>query len=331
MGKVLVVGGAGYIGSHVVRALEAKGEDILVLDDLSCGHAWAVAEPLLVRGDLGDAALLRRLFTEHEIEAVMHFAGLIVVSESTRDPARYYRNNVSATLTLLDEMMRAGVTRFIFSSTAATYGVPQEVPIPENHPQWPINPYGWSKLMVERMLGDFDEAYGLKSVIFRYFNAAGAHPSGDLGEAHDPETHLIPLVIRAALGQAHLKIFGDDYATPDGTCIRDYIHVTDLADAHILGLERLRRGEGSAAYNLGNGAGYSNREVIRTVEEVSGREVPFTWAPRRPGDPDILIGKADKAKAELGWSPRFPELRDIVATAWRWHTEGQPAREARHG
>jgi UDP-glucose-4-epimerase GalE len=328
MGRVLVVGGAGYIGSHVVRALIDRGDDPLVLDDLSYGHAWAVPGERLVRGDLGDADLLRRLFADHDIEAVMHFAGLIVVSESTRDPGRYYRNNVSATLTLVEEMVRAGVGRFIFSSTAATYGVPQQVPIPEEHPQWPINPYGWSKLMVERVLADFEVAHGLRSVVFRYFNAAGAHPDGTLGEAHDPETHLIPLVIRAALGQGDLKVFGDDYDTPDGTCIRDYIHVSDLADAHLLGLDRLRAGGASAAYNLGNGAGYSNREVIRTVEEVSGRTVPFLWAPRRAGDPGILIGKSDRAQAELGWKPTFPALRDIVATAWRWHTEGQPAREA---
>lgn len=331
MGRILVVGGAGYIGSHVVRALLRRGDDPLVLDDLSYGHAWAVPENRLIRGDLGDAALLRRIFAEHDIEAVMHFAGLIVVSESTRDPGRYYRNNVSATLTLLEEMVRAGIGRFIFSSTAATYGVPREVPIPEEHPQWPINPYGWSKLMVERMLADFDVAHGLRSVVFRYFNAAGAHPDGDLGEAHDPETHLIPLVIRAALGQGDLKVFGDDYDTADGTCIRDYIHVSDLADAHLLGLDRLRSGGSSASYNLGNGAGYSNREVIRTVEEVSGRSVPFTWAPRRPGDPAILIGRSDRAKTELGWSPAFPALKDIVATAWRWHTEGHAAREALRG
>lgn len=318
--KVLVTGGAGYIGSHAVRALKQADDEVVVFDNLIYGHKeLAQGEPLVV-GDLRDEALLRKVFSEHRFDAVMHFAAYAYVGESVQNPAKYYRNNVAATLNLLDAMREAKVNLFIFSSTCATYGEPKEIPIPETHPQNPINPYGASKLMVERILQDYDRAYGLKYVSLRYFNAAGADEAGDIGEDHDPETHLIPLTLDAALGRRpHVTIYGADYDTPDGTCVRDYIHVSDLAQAHLLGLRYLANGGKSDAFNLGNGNGFSVREVIETAEKVTGKAIRVVEGERRAGDPARLVGCAEKAKAILGWEPRFAELETIVATAWKWH------------
>ncbi|MEH1788575.1 UDP-glucose 4-epimerase GalE [Nostoc sp.] len=321
--SILVTGGAGYIGSHTVLALKQAGYNVIILDNLVYGHRDLVERVLqveLIVGDTGDRALLDRLFKTHDIAAVMHFSAYAYVGESVTDPAKYYNNNVLGTLTLLEAMLTASVKKFVFSSTCATYGVPEFVPIPENHPQNPINPYGATKLMVERILSDFDVAYGLQSVRFRYFNAAGANPSGLLGEDHNPETHLIPLVLMTALGKREsISIFGTDYPTPDGTCIRDYIHVNDLADAHILGLEYLLKGSDSEVFNLGNGSGFSVREVIAAVEEVTGISIPVEERDRRPGDPPILIGTSEKARTILGWKPEYPSIQDIVAHAWQWH------------
>jgi UDP-glucose 4-epimerase len=346
---ILVTGGAGYIGSHAVRALQRAGRAVVVLDNLVYGHR-AIAEdalqvPLVV-GQVGDRDLLDRLLqgthpacaTGEPIQAVLHFAAYAYVGESVVDPAKYYRNNLGDTLTLLEALVAEGRRRgtavpIVFSSTCATYGVPEQVPILETTPQHPINPYGHTKRMVEQLLTDFAAAYGLPSVIFRYFNAAGADPEGDLGENHNPETHLIPLALDALTGRIPcLQIFGDDYPTPDGTCIRDYIHVADLADAHLLGLngvlgeaQRLRDAGPDAAtttpavYNLGNGKGYSVREVIQAAEAVTGRPVPTRMAPRRQGDPPVLLAAAEKAQQELGWQPSYPELEVILAHAWAWH------------
>ncbi|MBX9256015.1 UDP-glucose 4-epimerase GalE [Desmonostoc muscorum CCALA 125] len=320
---ILVTGGAGYIGSHTVLALKQAGYNIVILDNLVYGHRDLVEKVLqveLIVGDTGDRPLLDQLFKTHDIEAVMHFSAYAYVGESVTDPAKYYRNNVLGTLTLLEAMLAASVKKFVFSSTCATYGVPEFVPIPETHPQNPINPYGATKLMVERILADFDVAYGLKSVRFRYFNAAGANPNGLLGEDHNPETHLIPLVLLTALGKREsISIFGTDYPTEDGTCIRDYIHVNDLADAHILGLEYLLKGGDSEVFNLGNGSGFSVREVIAAVQEVTGVSIPIEERDRRPGDPPILIGSGEKARTILGWQPQYPSIKDIVADAWQWH------------
>ena len=325
---ILVIGGAGYIGSHTVQALQGAGYEVIVLDNLVYGHRELVERVLqvkLVVGDISDRPLLDELFTTHSIAAVMHFAAYAYVGESVTAPAKYYRNNVAGTLTLLEAMVAASVKNFVFSSTCATYGMPEKVPIPEDHPQNPINPYGSSKLMVEKILADFEGAYGLKSVIFRYFNAAGADPSGELGEDHNPETHLIPLVLLAALGKREsVSIFGTDYPTPDGTCIRDYIHVVDLADAHILGLEQLLRGGDSEIFNLGNGSGFSVRQVIETARQVSGKTIKVIEGDRRPGDPPILVGSSEKARKILGWQPRYPEIKDILIHAWNWH-------QRRHG
>ncbi|MBW4424310.1 MAG: UDP-glucose 4-epimerase GalE [Nostoc desertorum CM1-VF14] len=320
---ILVTGGAGYIGSHTVLALKQAGYNVVILDNLVYGHRDLVEKVLqveLIEGDTGDRALLDHLFKTRDIAAVMHFSAYAYVGESVTDPAKYYRNNVVGTLTLLEAMLAASVKKFVFSSTCATYGVPEFVPIPENHPQNPINPYGATKLMVERILSDFDVAYGFKSVRFRYFNAAGANPSGLLGEDHNPETHLIPLVLMAALGKREsISIFGTDYPTPDGTCIRDYIHVNDLADAHILGLEYLLKGDDSEVFNLGNGSGFSVREVIAAAEQVTGTSIAVEERDRRPGDPPILIGSGEKARTILGWQPQYPSIKDIVAHAWQWH------------
>ncbi|MHC5909722.1 MAG: UDP-glucose 4-epimerase GalE [Nostoc sp.] len=320
---ILVTGGAGYIGSHTVLALKQAGYNVVILDNLVYGHRDLVERVLqveLIVGDTGDRALLDRLFKTHDIAAVMHFSAYAYVGESVTDPAKYYNNNVLGTLTLLEAMLTASVKKFVFSSTCATYGVPEFVPIPENHPQNPINPYGATKLMVERILSDFDVAYGLQSVRFRYFNAAGANPNGLLGEDHNPETHLIPLVLMTALGKRKsISIFGTDYPTPDGTCIRDYIHVNDLADAHILGLEYLLKGRDSEVFNLGNGSGFSVKEVITAAEEVTGISIPVEERDRRPGDPPILIGTSEKARTILGWKPKYPSIQDIVAHAWQWH------------
>jgi UDP-glucose 4-epimerase len=324
-GTILVTGGAGYIGTHAVLALKQAGYDVLVLDNLVYGHRELVTEVLkvnLIEGDLSDRALLDQVFASHNIQAVMHFAAYAYVGESVTDPAKYYRNNVMATLTLLEAMLAAGVKRLVFSSTCASYGNPQILPIPEDHPQQPINPYGRSKLMVETILSDFDQAYDFRSVRFRYFNAAGADPTGLLGEDHDPETHLIPLVLQTALGKrSHISVFGRDYDTPDGTCIRDYIHVTDLAQAHVLGLAYLLKGGQTEVFNLGNGSGFSVQEVITAAERVTGKSIPLVDAERRPGDPASLIGSAAKAREILNWQPQYADLELILAHAWQWHQQ----------
>lgn len=341
--RVLVTGGAGYIGSHAVRALTRAGHQPVVLDNLVYGHADIVEKTLkvpLVLGQVGDREVLEPLLRGRHpaldgtalegkpIEAVLHFAAYAYVGESVTDPAKYYRNNLGDTLTLLEALVATErPLPIVFSSTCATYGIPQQVPITEDHPQAPINPYGRSKWMVEQLLTDFAAAYGLPSVIFRYFNAAGADPDGDLGEDHDPETHLIPRVLDTMSGrEPYLQIFGDDYPTPDGTCIRDYIHVADLADAHVLGLERLLRlrereetERKPLIFNLGNGTGYSVQQVIETAKAVTGRGLLAHVAKRREGDPPQLVAGASRAHQELGWRPRFPELETIIEHAWAWH------------
>jgi UDP-glucose 4-epimerase len=322
---ILVTGGAGYIGSHTVLALLQAGYEVIILDNLVYGHRDLVEKVLqveLIEGDTGDRPLLDNLFSTRNIAAVMHFSAYAYVGESVTDPAKYYRNNVVGTLTLLEAMLAASIKKFVFSSTCATYGVPETVPIPEDHPQNPINPYGATKLMVERILSDFHTAYDFKSVRFRYFNAAGADPNGRLGEDHNPETHLIPLVLQTALGKREfISIFGTDYPTPDGTCIRDYIHVNDLADAHVLGLKYLLDGGDSEVFNLGNGNGFSVREVIETAKLVTGREIPIKECDRRPGDPPSLIGSGEKARKILNWQPQYSSLKDILVHSWQWHQQ----------
>lgn len=320
---ILVTGGAGYIGSHTVLALVQAGYQVIILDNLVYGHRDLVEQILqvkLIEGDIEDRSLLDNIFQTHYIEAVMHFSAYTYVGESVTNPDKYYRNNVLGTLTLLEAMLAASIKKFVFSSTCATYGVPQFIPLTEDHPQNPINPYGMTKLMVEQILSDFDVAYRFKSVRFRYFNAAGADPRGLLGEDHNPESHLIPLVLMTALGKREsISIFGTDYPTPDGTCIRDYIHISDLADAHILGLEYLLKDGESAVFNLGNGNAFSVREVIAAAEEVTGITIPVQECDRRPGDSPVLIGTSEKAKNLLGWKPCYPDIKDIVAHAWQWH------------
>ena len=316
---VLVTGGAGYIGSHAAKALHRAGYRVVVYDNLVAGHRGAVKYGELVTGDIGDLALLRRTLRQHEIFAVMHFAAFLDVGESVREPAKYYRNNVGGALTVLEAMAAEGVKHFVFSSTCATYGEPIETPIAETHPQKPINSYGESKLAVERALPHFETAYGMHWVALRYFNASGADPEGEIGEDHSPEIHVIPRAIEAAIGGPGLTVFGDDYPTPDGTCLRDYIHVSDLADAHVKALEAIVETGKSGAYNLGTGRPHSVREVIETVQRVTGRTVPWTLGPRRPGDPAVLYAAPHKAQAELHWTPQYPELESIVGTAWEWH------------
>lgn len=317
--RVLVVGGAGYIGSHMVKLLNLRGFEVTVLDNLANGHRDAVQGARFVLGDLYEREILDRLFGETHFDGVMHFASYIQVGESVREPAKYYRNNVFKTQNLLDVMVAHRVCNFIFSSTAAIFGEPIHIPMAEDHPKQPMNPYGRGKWMVEQMLEDYDTAYGLRSTCLRYFNAAGADPDGELGERHDPETHLIPLALQVASGRRpSITVFGDDYATPDGTCIRDYIHVNDLGEAHWLALQRLWEGGGSTAYNLGNGHGFSVREVIDTARAVTGREIPVEYGQRRPGDPARLVADARRAQAELGWKPRRADLATIIADAWRW-------------
>ncbi len=321
---VLVTGGAGYIGSHTVLALQQAGYSVIVLDNLVYGHR-DVVEKLQVEficGEIGDRTLLTQLFGERQIDAVMHFSAYAYVGESVTEPAKYYRNNVVDTLTLLEAMVQAKINVFVFSSTCATYGVPQQIPIAEDHPQNPINPYGATKLMVERILTDFEHAYGLRSVRFRYFNAAGADPQGRLGEDHNPETHLIPLVLLTALQKRdHISIFGTDYDTPDGTCIRDYIHVNDLAQAHVQGLDYLLKGGVAEVFNLGNGSGFSVRQVIDTAKSVTGKPIKVIEAERRPGDPAVLVGSSEKAKETLGWQPAYSDLEVILEHAWQWHQQ----------
>lgn len=317
--KVLVVGGAGYIGSHMVKQLAQAGHNVITLDNLSYGYRDAVRYGEFIEGDLGDSALLDTIFSAGDINAVMHFAGFIQVGESVIKPAIYYRNNVTNTLTLLDAMLKHSVKNFIFSSTAAIFGEPEYTPIDERHIKHPINPYGHSKLMIEQVLSDYDSAYGLRSTCLRYFNAAGADPDGELGERHVPETHLIPLILQAASGRrADIKVFGDDYPTQDGTCIRDYIHINDLCEAHSLALHQMMKNDKSARYNLGNGKGFSVKQVIDVAQKVSGNDFKVTIEPRREGDPAILVADATLAKKELHWKPKFAELDDIVKTAWDW-------------
>lgn len=317
---ILVVGGAGYIGSHLVEEL-VKTNEVVVLDNLSTGHERAIdPRAVFVKGDLGNKADLEAVFGNYPIKAVMHFAANSLVGESVVDPLKYYENNVASTLTLLKVMMKYNVKNFIFSSTAATYGIPDADMISEDSPTLPINPYGQSKLMVENILTDFANAYDLRYVVLRYFNAAGASASGKIGEMHDPETHLIPIILQHLLGQREqISVFGDDYETPDGTCIRDYIHVTDLANAHIAALESLLIGQNKAAtYNLGNGLGYSVKEVIDTCEKVTGRKANVVMADRRAGDPARLVASADKIHQALGWKAER-DLEEIIASAWEWH------------
>jgi UDP-glucose 4-epimerase len=325
---ILVTGGAGYIGSHAVLALKQAGYKVVIFDNLEYGHQELVDSVLGVElfvGDTRDRASLDRVFATHKIDAVMHFAAYIAVGESVEKPAMYYENNVVGTLNLLEAMRAANIHKLVFSSTCAVYGIPASTPIVEDCPFAPISPYATSKLMVENMLTDFDTAYGFKSVRFRYFNASGADPMGRLGEDHTPETHLVPLVLFAAMGKReHISVYGTDYPTPDGTCIRDYIHVQDLATAHVLGLGYLLKGGDSQVFNLGNGNGYSVKEVIETAKKVTGKEIKVVYGDRRAGDPSILVGSSDRVRKVLGWNPEFPKLEDIIAHAWQWH-------QKRHG
>jgi len=320
MNNILVVGGAGYIGSYMCKYLSKNGYHPVILDNLIYGHREAVKWGSFFKGSMDDSALLDQIFSEHQIAAVMHFAAFCYVGESVLQPARYYRNNVANTLNLLEFMNKRGVRSFIFSSSCATYGEPVEIPITENHTQNPINPYGRSKLMVEQIMEDFSHAYKSECVSLRYFNAAGADPDGELGEDHNPETHLIPLVLKTAIGKREMiNIFGDDYPTKDGTCIRDYIHIDDLAQAHLLALKRLLSGLPGGCFNLGNGSGHSVMQLIETARKVTGKTIPSKVVDRRPGDPAVLIGSSEKAIKALGWHPRFPELETIIETAWKWH------------
>jgi UDP-glucose 4-epimerase len=317
--NVLVVGGAGYIGSHMVRALAEAGHYPVTLDNLSTGFAAAVTRGKFIQGDLRDRARTARILAEERVDAVMHFAASALVGESVAQPAKYYENNVVAAWNLLEAMREVGVVRVVFSSTCATYGVPRRVPITEQESQLPVNPYGFTKLVIERAMDDYAHAYGLAFAALRYFNAAGASPSGEIGEDHEPESHLIPIVLQAALGhRPHVTIYGDDYPTPDGTCIRDYIHVDDLAAAHLAALERLQPGRGIKV-NLGTGVGYSVRQVIDMCRHVSGREIREEIGPRRPGDPPELVADPSLAREKLGWTPQYQKLRPIVETAWAWH------------
>jgi len=317
--RVLVVGGAGYIGSHMVKMLLGAGHEVVTLDNLSSGHRDAVLGGTFIEGDLADIDCLNKVFEQHQPEAVMHFASYIQVGESVRKPDIYYRNNVTNTLNLLEVMLKFEVKKFIFSSTAAVFGEPDYVPIDEAHPTRPLNPYGRSKWMIEQVLSDYDTAFDLRSVCLRYFNAAGADPEGQLGERHDPETHLIPLILQAASGRReHIQVFGRDYDTPDGTCIRDYIHIVDLCSAHLAALEYLNQDGSSDRFNLGNGSGFSVQQVIDAVQNVSGKQVSVINGPRREGDPARLVADATRAKKILSWQPNFTELETIVSHAWQW-------------
>ena len=326
--SILIVGGAGYIGSHAAKLIAQAGEEPVVFDNLVYGHRWAVKWGPFIEGDLGDPALIDRVLREHDITAVIHFAAYTAVGESVANPRKYFRNNVVNTLNLMDAMVDRGVRDIVFSSTAATYGDPIEVPLPETHPQLPVNPYGDTKLTVEKMLKWYAGAYGLRYAALRYFNAAGADPDGEIGEDHTPESHLIPLAIEAAMGRRPmLELYGTDYPTPDGTAVRDYIHVTDLAEAHRLALAALRQGTPSLQLNLGTGRGQSVREVITAVGKAVGRPVPFREVARRAGDPPSLVADPRRAKELLQWTPKYPDLDTIVAHAARWH--GRPDRPAK--
>ena len=317
---MLVTGGAGYIGSHCVKALRLAGHDVVVFDNLSAGHREATLGAPLVLGDIRDVDAVRRALRESGATAVMHFAARLVVSESVHDPAGYYLNNVTGTLATLEAMAAEGCRQFVFSSTCAVYGEPTSVPLTESHPTVPVSPYGQTKLAVEQALPHFERAYGIRSIRLRYFNAAGADPDGELGEDHDPEIHLIPRALDAARGGLPFELFGEDYPTPDGTCIRDYVHVTDLAGAHVRALSRLLEGGASSTYNVGAEQPSSVREVLAAVERVTGHRVPFTSAARRPGDPAALYASSARVREELGWVPQRVSLETIVADAWRWHS-----------
>jgi len=318
MPKILVTGGAGYIGSNTAHLLARRGFDVLVVDDLSRGHAHNVSGIPFHQMTLSDTGALTDLLAQEKAAAVIHFAAYIAVGESTLNPELYFSNNVGGTISLLAAMAQVKVKRLVFSSTAAVYGMPEIIPIPEESSIAPVNPYGETKVMVETMLGWLDQYSGLRSIALRYFNACGSDPESDLGEEHDPETHLIPLLLKAVVTGHPVTLFGDDYDTPDGTCIRDYIHVMDLAAAHILAVESLLAGGRSNAFNVGTGSGHSVMEVVRAVEEVTGRKVPYTMGPRRAGDPPRLVANSEKLKHSLGWQPKFPDLKDIVATAWQF-------------
>lgn len=318
--SILVTGGAGYIGSHTVKELAREGFDVLVFDNFSSGRPELIGTRPFVRGDLSDREALRQVFRSRKFEAVLHFASLIQVGESYANPRKYYSHNLTTSLNLLDAMLEAEVTNLIFSSTAAVYGDPLETPITEAHPTNPVSPYGRTKLMVEDILRDYDRAHGLRSISLRYFNAAGADPGGETGECHDPETHLVPSLLLSLLGQrARLKVFGDDFPTPDGTAIRDYIHVTDLASAHVLALQALLGGRPSDIINLGTESGHSVLEIIRAAEKVTGRAVPYEVGPRRQGDVAVLLASKKRAERVLGWTPRLSTLDAIITTAWDWH------------
>lgn len=328
-GTLLVTGGAGYIGSHTVKHLLARHEKIVVLDNLVFGHREALPldQVTFVQGDMSNAELIDKLFAEHQPEAVLHFAAFAFVGESVENPLKYYRNNLAAPLTVLEAMQKHGTRRFIFSSTCATYGNPVNIPMDETHPQEPVNPYGDSKFMLERVLKDCDRAFGLKSVFLRYFNASGCDLAGEIGEDHSPETHLIPRVLMAATGEIEsLTVFGTDYPTPDGTCIRDYIHVQDLAKAHALALDYLRKGGESTAVNLGTGRGFSVKEIIATAEVVTGKTIPVSYGPRRAGDPPELVANPARAKSVLGWEAELKEPRQHIESAWKWMTGARKGR-----
>ena len=330
MKAILVTGGAGFIGSHACKALAAAGYNPVTLDNLERGHEWAVKWGPLERGDITDPKFLQRVFETWRPEAVMHFAAYAYVGESNVEPLKYYATNVGGAVNLLEACVRFSCRHFVFSSSCATYGIPVHVPLTETDPQVPINPYGYTKLVVERMLRDTDAAHGVRFVALRYFNAAGSDPDGELGELHEPETHLIPLVLLAAMGRrSSIKIFGSDYSTADGTCIRDYVHVSDLADAHVAALRWLAAGNNSDAFNLGNGNGFSVAEVIKASENVTGKRLNTEVCPRRPGDPPVLISDSTKARTQLGWTPKFPSLDQQISHAWKWFCDELPKRAIR--
>ncbi|TKJ90565.1 UDP-glucose 4-epimerase GalE [Paenibacillus sp. CFBP13512] len=327
---ILVTGGAGYIGSHTVADLLERGEEVVVIDNLLTGHQEALLGGKFYEGDLRDKELLTRIFAENDITAVIHFAASSLVGESMQNPFKYYDNNVYGAMCLLDAMQQAGVKKIVFSSTAATYGEPEKVPIEESDRTEPANVYGETKLMMERMMNWFDKVHGIRYVALRYFNAAGAHTSGKIGEDHRPESHLIPLVLQTALGQREfISVFGEDYPTEDGTCVRDYIHVSDLADAHIKSVEYLNNEGASNVFNLGNGQGFSVKQVIETAVKVTGRDIPVKFEARRSGDPAVLVASSDKARFVLGWKPSYNQLEDIISGAWQWH-ESHPQGYGNH-
>ncbi len=317
---ILVTGGAGYIGSHTVAELLDKGEEVVIIDSLIKGHRESILGGRFYEGDLRDGELMDKIFKENDIESVIHFAAYSLVGESVQEPLKYYNNNLMSSISLLNKMKEHGTKKIVFSSTAAVYGEPESIPILESDRTVPKNPYGETKLAFEKALKWADEAYGIKYASLRYFNACGAHVSGKIGEDHMPETHLIPLVLQVALGQReHITIYGDDYATDDGTCVRDYIHVTDLADAHILALNKLNAGGHSNIYNLGSGEGFSVKEIVEKVREVTGHKIPQVIGERRAGDPAVLIASSEKIKQELNWQPKYESISKIIETAWNWH------------